>query len=145
MILLSAMNIGEIEFGLQRGANPDSDQAQAIRGFYSRYSQLPFDRNSIEPYALIRAELFRVYGHKKGKRRRTKETTLEELLDRVTGKSLGIDERDLIIAAIAVQYNCVLVTNDTNQGMARIKQAADALMAEGKPIELRTEDWRKPF
>jgi predicted nucleic acid-binding protein len=68
----------------------------------------------------------------------------EALIERISGKSLGIDERDLLIASIAVQYNLILTTNDQNEGMKRIKEAAEKLEADGEPVRLRVEYWPKP-
>ena len=94
--------------------------------------------------ALIRAQLWRDYGTPKNKKRGGyKEIVPEDLVERVFGKSLGIDERDLLIASIAVQYNLLLATNDQNQGMKRIEEAAQKLEAAGQPIRLRIDSWPK--
>ena len=37
---------------------------------------------------------------------------VEDIIDRTTGKELGIQENDLWILSVAVQYNLVFVTND---------------------------------
>ena len=142
-ILLPVVSIAEIEFGLQRGGNPNSEDAQAIRRFFAKYVHIPFGDDTVEPYALIRAKIFETYGTPKGLHKSTKEKLPEELKDRTTGKELGIDERDLLIASAAVEFNCVLVTDDRNEGMRRIREAADALAAEGKPTRLRVENWRQ--
>lgn len=44
---------------------------------------------------------------------------------------MGIDERDLLIAATAAQYNLVLVTADGQAGMLRIIEVAQELAAQG--------------
>ena len=63
-------------------------------------------------------------------------------MDKVTGVELGIDEPDLMIASIAMAQNLVLVTDDRNTGMARVKQAADAVFQKGIfPVQLRVENW----
>ena len=46
----------------------------------------------------------------------------EELVDKTTGKELGIQENDLWIAAIAVQYNLVLVTQDKMNNIRHVIQ-----------------------
>jgi len=142
-ILLPVVSIAEIEFGLQLGGKPDSEQAQAIRCFFKEYIHIPFGDDTVEPYALIRARLFQNHGTPKGTRKSRREKRPEELKDRVSGRELGIDERDLLIASAAVQFNCVLVTDDTNEGMRHIREAADTLLAEGKPTRLRVENWRQ--
>jgi predicted nucleic acid-binding protein len=60
---------------------------------------------------------------------------------RESGKLLGIDERDLLIASVAVQYNLILATCDKNQGMRNIEEAAAELERSGSPIRLRTGYW----
>lgn len=62
----------------------------------------------------------------------------------MSGKSLGIDERDLLIASIAVQYNLILATNNQNEGMKRIEKTAQKLETEEKPVRLRIAYWPKP-
>ena len=63
-------------------------------------------------------------------------------MDKVTGTELGIDEPDLLIASIAMAQNLVLVTDDRNAGMMRVKQAADAVFQKGIfPVQLRLENW----
>jgi predicted nucleic acid-binding protein len=142
-VILPVMAIAEIEFGLHVGGMPDSELAQTIRRFFQDFQHEAFDDGTIEPYALIRAQLFQLHGRRKGKHKGFKEKRPEELRDRVTGKELGIDERDLLIASVAIEYNCVLVTDDSNLGMRRIREAADYLAADGHPTQLRVENWRK--
>jgi predicted nucleic acid-binding protein len=77
------------------------------------------------------------------KRQGFKEKVPEELIDRVSGQSLGIDEKDLFIASVAAQYRLVLATNDQKEGMRRIERAARTLETAGKPIRLRIEYWPK--
>jgi len=142
-VILPVMAIAEIEFGLHVGGMPGSELAQSIRRFFQGFQHEAFDDGTIEPYALIRAQLFRFHGRHKGKHKGFKEKRPEELRDRVTGKELGIDERDLLIASVAIKYNCVLVTDDSNPGMRRIRETADALAADGQPTQLRVENWRR--
>jgi len=102
---------------------------------------LPFDSNTVPVYAALRAELWRQVGTKQG--RKWKEKYPEELVCRITGKELGIDERDLQIACIAVQYNLILATADRNYGMLAIEQASTAIAAKDKTLVLRVDDWGK--
>lgn len=143
-IFLPVIAIAEIEFGMTLSGASNEAQKKALRGFFAGYpSHLPVDDNTVEPYSLIRAQLWRSYGTPKKKRQGYKEKTPEALIDRVSGSSLGIDERDLLIASIAVQYNLILATNDQNQGMKRIEEAARKLELDSKPIRLRIEYWPK--
>jgi predicted nucleic acid-binding protein len=142
-VLLPVIAIAEIEFGMAKAQNPDPKQQADLRSFLTQFPHpLPIDRHTIEPYALIRAELWR--RHATPKARGHKEKLPEELTDRVTGKELGIDERDLLIASVAVQYNLILATVDRNAGMLRIEEVAAALEARGLPIHLQVDDWSIP-
>ena len=139
-VFLPVIAIAEIEFGMMLSSASNEEQKRALRYFFAQYPHhLPIDDNTIEPYAMIRAQLWREHGTRK--RRRYKEKVLEALVERVSGKSLGIDERDLLIASIAAQYNLILATNDQNVGMRRIEEAAQRLETAGEPVHLHIEYW----
>jgi predicted nucleic acid-binding protein len=142
-VLLPVIAIAEIEFGMAKAEKPDPAQQASMRSFFTRYpNPLPIDRNTVEPYALVRAELWRQCATPR--KRGHKEKLPEELIDRVTGKALGIDERDLLIASVAIQYNLVLATVDRNPGMERIERVSAKLEAQGEPVHLVVEDWSLP-
>jgi predicted nucleic acid-binding protein len=142
-VFLPVIAIAEIEFGMVISSTANEEQKNALREFFRQYPlHLPVDDNTIEPYAMLRAQLWRDYGTRK--RRGYREKIPEDLAERVSGRSLGIDERDLLIASIAVQYNLILATNDQNRGMKRIEAAAQKLAAAGEPVHLRIEYWPKP-
>lgn len=132
--------VGEIEFGMQKAPNVRPDKRQELRSFISLFDQLPFDEHCVQPYAIVRAEIWRKHGTAKtGKPHAHKERHPEDLLDKVTSTQLGIDEPDLYIASIALSQNLVLVTDDS---MACIKEAADAAYQRGEfPFRLRVENW----
>ncbi|NLE36556.1 MAG: type II toxin-antitoxin system VapC family toxin [Pirellulaceae bacterium] len=139
-VMLPVIAIAEIEFGMAKATNPDPVQQSQFRAFFNRYPlHLGIDDNTIEPYSQIRAEIWR--RHATPKPRGHKEKLPEQLKDRTTGKELGIDERDLLIASVAAQYNLVLATMDQNEGMKRIESAAASLVAKGSPILLRVSYW----
>lgn len=145
-IVLPIIAIAEIEFGMAKSERPNAAERTKLQDFLNKYPlRRGIDEHTIEPYALIRAELWRTFGtpkiNKKGDVRGHVEKLPEDLHDRVTGKSLGIDERDLLIAGTAVEYGLVLATNDQNEGMIRIQQACLRLEAAGKPVRLRVEPW----
>lgn len=143
-VFLPVIAIAEIEFGMAKAVNPNQRQQAEMRAFFSNFPlPLSFDQHTVEPYALVRAELWRRYAT--SKKRGHKEKLPEELIDRETGKELGIDERDLMIAGIAIQYNLVLATADRNHGMIRIEEAAVALEACGEPVHLVVDDWSLPL
>jgi predicted nucleic acid-binding protein len=141
-VFLPVIGIAEIEFGMAKAERANDTQRGQIRAFFRRYpNHLGIDDATVEPYALIRVQVWRE--HATAKARGHQEKVPEELLDRVSGQSLGIDERDLLIASVASQYGLVLVTNDQGQGMRRIEAAALKLQADGKPVCLRVEYWPK--
>ena len=135
-IFLPIIAIAEIESGMAKAENPDPNQQAEIRKFFKKYPlHIGVDDNTVEPYALLRAQLWKMHATKK--KRGHKEKLPEELEDKVTGKELGIDERDLLIASCAAQYNLILATCDENPGMKRIEQAGDELQKAGSPVTLR--------
>jgi predicted nucleic acid-binding protein len=143
-VLLPTMAVAEMEFGMARAANVRPEKRDELRRFISRFEQLPFDENCVQPYSVVRAELWRMHGttRQRGKRFVYDEKHPEQLCEKVTGTELGIDEPDLIIASVAIAQNLVLVTNDTKAGMSRVKEAAEKVYREGSfPIQLRTENW----
>ncbi len=137
-VLLPVIAIAEIEFGIAWAGPLLSDELKdVLRKFFESYPlHLGIDDNTVEPYSLVRAELWRRYGGKKKK-------VPEELFEKVTGKQLGIDERDLLIVSVAIQYGLVLVTADKK--MKPIIDAARELEFQGKDIHLRWADWTLPI
>lgn len=141
-VLLPSPAVGEIEFGMAKAQNLKPDKRQTLRNFIADFNQLPFDEHCVQPYAFVRAELWLAHGTPKNRPGTHKERHPEQLLDKVTGDELGIDEPDLMIASIAMAQNLVLVTDDRNAGMARVKQAADSVFQKGIfPVQLRIENW----
>ncbi|MFH1922071.1 MAG: type II toxin-antitoxin system VapC family toxin [Planctomycetota bacterium] len=139
-IFLPVIAIAEIEYGMAKAENPDEKQQAAMRQFFAQYPlHLGIDDHTIEPYALIRAQLWKTHATKR--RRGHKETLPEELVNRESGKLLSIDERDLLIACVAVQYNLVLATCDENPGMKAVEEAAAELETAGHPVRLRISYW----
>jgi predicted nucleic acid-binding protein len=137
-VMLSVISIAEIEFGIAKSDSRPSDELKdVLRKFFESYpGHLGIDDNTVEPYSLVRAQLWRKYGGKKKK-------VPEDLFEKVTGKRLGIDERDLLIASVAIQYGLVLVTADKK--MKPIIDAARELEFQGKDIYLRYTDWTLPI
>jgi predicted nucleic acid-binding protein len=141
-VFLPVIAIAEIEFGMVKTKTPDATQQAAVRQFFVDYPlHLGIDDNTVEPYALIRTQIWRDHATPKGVGGAHKEKQPEDLTERVTGRALGIDERDLLIASTAAQYGLVLITNDSNEGMKRIENAAQKLELDGKPVHLRIELW----
>ena len=113
--------------------------------FFTQFPVLPFEFETIKFYAPLRAKIWHICGKPKPDGRGHIETLPEELCDdRNSGKQLGIDERDLQIVSIALQYNLSLATFDRNPGMKMIERAAGELKAAGEPIDLKIDDWNLP-
>jgi len=85
-IKLSAISIGELEYGVSKSRNRERNR-NALVDFVSGFDILPFDDNDAEVFGLIRAEL-----EKKGK---------------------VIGSYDMQIAAQAISNDLILVTNNT--------------------------------
>jgi len=137
-VMLPVIAIAEIEFGIAKAGPRLSDELKdVLRKFFESYPfHLGIDDNTVKPYSLVRAELWRRHG---GKKKRLPE----ELFEKVTGRQLGIDERDLLIASVAIQYGLVLVTADKK--MKPIIDAAQELEFQGKDVHLRWADWTLPI
>lgn len=139
-VWLPVTAIAEIEFGMAKTDKVDEAQQGQMRQCFQRFPQhLGIGDNTIEPYAQLRAQLWRMYATPKT--RGHKEKLPEELFDKVTGKQLGIDERDLFIASVAVENGLILATNDSNAGMKKIEEAARKLQENGKPVNLKIAYW----
>jgi len=144
-VFLPVIGLAEIEFGLVKSTGVSETQAKALQAFLRQYpNHLGIDDNTIEPYAHLRAQIWREHGTPKDSGKGHKEKLPENLFDRITGESLGIDERDLLIAAVAAQYGLVLATHDKAQSMRRIKEATEKLEIAGdKSVHFRIEYWPK--
>ena len=141
-IFLPLIAIAEIRFGLAAVDNADQAQRAELEDFLRTYPiHCGFDDATVEPYSLLRAQLFRTWATRDKRGRSFVQKQVWELTDQVTGKELGIDEADLLIASNAVEYNLTLATNDQNAKMKRIEEAAAKLQTDGRPVHLRIEYW----
>lgn len=139
-VLLPVMAIAEISFGMAKAANVAPQKRIELLAFFAQYPHLPVDDGTVGPYSLIRAEIWRLFATPE--KRGHKEKRPEDLLDKVTGKELGIDEPDILIASVALEHNLILVTHDDKEGMRRIKEASERVFQRGEfPVQLRTENW----
>lgn len=130
-VFVPCIVIGEVRYGCQVVFKKDVQRQNEIEKRIKTFDKSikNIGKHTTIPYSKIRAELFRKYGTKDAKHR-IKEKLPEELMDSSTGKSLGIDENDLWICAVALEYNLVLVTNDK---MTRIKEVAIEVAKEIAP------------
>ncbi len=131
LVYVAAVSIAEVEYGLQIAPSIDAQRQSTVRSAMASYRVLHVDQHTAQAYAEIRANLFRTHAPRNRRGRLTKKH-VEELVDRTTGRELGIQENDLWIVSIAVQYNLKLVTNDR---MPRVIEAAS--------YSDRTESWNE--
>lgn len=118
------VTLGEIEYGLLVSPAADAQRHAAVREALAGFEVLPIDRHTRDPYAIVRANLFRTYAPRK-ERGRLRTKHVEDLVDRTTGRELGIQENDLWLVAVAVQYDLKLATWDA---MRRLTVAGQGLL-----------------
>ncbi|MXZ03304.1 MAG: type II toxin-antitoxin system VapC family toxin [Chloroflexi bacterium] len=121
IVYVSAITIAEVEYGLEIAPNIDVERQSKVREAMQNYTVLHVDHHTAPVYGKIRANLFRAHAPR-NRRGRLSRRRVEDLVDRTTGKELGIQENDLWIVSVAVQYNLDFVTNDR---MHRVIEAAD--------------------
>lgn len=139
--------IAEIECGMAMAVTAAPVQQAAVRKFLAEHPlYYGVGRHTVKPYSLVRAALWRQYGTPKGGKRFVFQEKLpEELKDRASGLWLGIDERDLLIVSIALEYNLTFATMDRNEQMKRIEGAVSQVVSDGTwPEPLHLDDWTPP-
>lgn len=121
-----AITVGEVSYGL--GVSPAIDPARhaLVRKNLIDFEVLSIDRHTADVYGQIRATLFAKYSPRDS-RGRMRMKAPEDLIEATTGKTLGIQENDLWIVSVAVQYDLRLVTGDQAGGMQRVLAAANYL------------------
>jgi len=132
-IFMSAVTLGEIEFGHRVSEATSKAANKAFEHFISTQfpAVLPISKTTAPYYGDLKAKLFDRFAPKDATGRRRKHTRVAQLTDPLSDLALGIDENDLWCAAVAVEYNLVLVSHD---GMQRIRDVANG--------QLQVEDWR---
>lgn len=123
-MFICAATTGEIEYGLKVAPSPSVTTQQEVRDVLNAFPAiLALDKHvATDQYATLRAEIFKKYATKDQKNR-AKTRYIEEWCDPATGKSLGINENDVWIVAVALTHNLTLVTADK---MTHIKAVAPA-------------------
>ena len=129
-IFISVVTLAEVDFGLMVAPSPDPHRQEIVRENMYSYEILDINEHTAIEHAQIKATLFNRYATR-DVRGRIKEKYPDQLIDRVSGKELGIQENDLWIASVAKQYNLVLVTAD--RGMRKLVECAN--------YEHRTQFW----
>src|SRR5258706_7042523 len=110
-ISVCAISIGEKEYGLQVSPGIDVARSEAVRSAMLQYQVWPIDHHTSTYYGQLRGELFKRYASR-DKHNRLKEKRPEALIDKTTARDLGIQENDLWIVSVAVQYDLQLITAD---------------------------------
>lgn len=125
-VFVCAVTIGEIAYGLGVSPAIDATRHSMVRSAMTGYQILPVDRHTGDVYGQIRAALFAQHSPR-DRRGRMQKKVPEDLVETTTGKALGIQENDLWIVSMAVQYDLRLVTSDQAEGMRRVLVAANYL------------------
>ena len=127
VVYISRIVEAEIEYGLALHTNLDTSRCQATRNAIKAFTMVKdIGKESVPHYATIRASLFRTFASQDAKGK-IKKSNPEALVDKTTARELGIQENDLWMVAIAVEYNMTLVSEDK---MRRLKQVYPALKFE---------------
>jgi predicted nucleic acid-binding protein len=126
---ISSVTWGEIEYGYRSQIDKSASREEQFRKFLQDVGPKEFiiDKHVASEYGKIRAIAFEKFGPNDKK---TKYRRPEQLIDPITGRELGIDENDLWLAAQAITYDLILVTNDK---FKRIREIAGD--------ELHIENW----
>jgi tRNA(fMet)-specific endonuclease VapC len=132
---ISVVVLGEIEYGIKTAPYMNKERRDAVRQRMGKFPLvLNIDKHTIEHYSDLRAALFKSYSPKNGLNR-LKQKRPENLQERTRAKELGIQENDLWIAAQAIQYNLLLVTNDR---MKRLQE-----VSAGLKYPLQLASWKE--
>lgn len=133
-LAISAITLGEIEFGLRVRPAESLEFEAELQKFLFDQLPLVLDVTSTTriSYGSLRARLFDRFAPVE---KRSKSRRPEQLADPATARELGIQENDLWIAAQAIEHNLVLVTND---GLARVRAVGGGLSIENWTVPLHT-------
>lgn len=127
-IYLSRVALAEVEFGFELNPNiPIPIKREMVIGI-GAYQILEIGKHTIYPYAKIRAALFN-QKCPKNKKKQIKTNLRPEFFTALspTAYELGIQENDLWMAAIAVERNMTLITQDK---MNQLKSVFPTLQLE---------------
>ncbi len=124
-VWLSTIVLAEIEYGMKITPEMDIDSQNQVRHEMSNHPFiLDIDKHTIGPYSDLRAELFKKYSPRNRRGRLTVKWP-EDLIERTSAKELGVQENDIWIAAQAIQYNLILVTDDSMQRLVKVSENID--------------------
>lgn len=120
-LFICAITVGECQYGLKVAPKKDHKRQQAVLDILKAFPQIfEIDHKVAEEhYSDIKAGLFHKYAPKDAKKR-ARSNFIEEWIDPASCKTLGIDEHDVWIAAVAMHYNLVLVSGDKMQHIREV-------------------------
>ena len=120
-VAVSVVTLAEVEYGLKSAPEMDGKRQSIVRASMAEYTYvLDITRHTVRFYAEIRAKLFAKYAPSKSKGR-LKTKWPEDLIDRTTAKTLGVQENDVWIAAQAYERNACLITDDRMAHIASLQ------------------------
>jgi tRNA(fMet)-specific endonuclease VapC len=121
-VWLSTIVLAEIEYGMKITPEMDRDSQNQVRREMSSHPLiLDINKHTIGPYSDLRAELFKKFSPRDRRGRLTVKWP-EDLFERTNAKELGVQENDIWIAAQAMQYNLILVTDDYMQRLVEVSE-----------------------
>lgn len=122
---VSIVVLGEVEYGLKIVPQLAEDRQAEVRRQMARFPRiLDMNKHTVEPYSDLRAALFKKHSPKDRRGRLTTKWP-EDLQERTSAKELGVQENDLWIAAQAIQYNLVLITDDHMRPLREVSTELD--------------------
>ena len=124
-VWLSTIVLAEIEYGMKITPEMDIDSQNQVRHEMSNHPFiLDIDKHTIGPYSNLRAGLFKKFSPRDRRGRLTVKWP-EDLIERTSAKELGVQENDIWIAAQAIQYDLILVTEDYMQRLVKVSENRD--------------------
>ena len=116
-LLLCPVSVGESEYGIRLNIKGTLHKSVILKSIIDSFGFMDINKNiARESYSELRKRLYIKYAPKK-----KKSSWPEEWVDPISSKEIQIQENDLWLAAIAMTYNMILVTNDK---MTAIKDVA---------------------
>jgi len=128
---MAIISVGEIEYGLQvaplrstRGKPVSPEKHRQVREQMGVFKKFYVTESTCEVYGEIKAALMDKWARNSdGSFKKVKR--VEDLIEPINAQDLGIEEPDLWIVSIAKEHNLVFVTNDADEGMKRVVDAAN--------------------
>jgi len=121
---ICSITLGEVAYGLEVAPNMHETRHRAVRKAMASYFVYAVDKHTASVYAKLRGELFKQFAPR-DKRGKLKVKWPEDLVDNTTGKELGIQENDLWIVSVAIQYDLRFITLDKMQRVFQVAKLVE--------------------